>query len=115
MIGGIVTGVILSDTCEVGYVKLDNVCVDMCEGINCGMGGSCERGNCTCEEGYYHFENVCVDMCEGINCGIGGKCLSGNCTCQKGYINVENLCEETCVLTPCQEFIEIWHNRTGTM
>ena len=108
LIGGIVTGVILSDTeCELGYVKLDNICVDMCKDINCGIGGICEGGNCTCDEGYNNFENVCVDMCEGIDCGFGGNCSSGNCTCQKGYTNVENFCEETCALTPCQEVIKI--------
>ena len=108
MISGIVTAVILSDSeCEAGYIKVDNLCVDMCEEINCGIGGNCFSGNCTCQTGYSKVENVCVDMCEGINCGIGGNCLKGNCTCQTGYTNVENSCEETCALTPCQELISI--------
>ena len=77
----------------------------MCDGINCGIGGSCKGGNCTCDEGYNNFKNVCVNMCDGINCGIGGSCISGNCTCQTGFINVENFCEETCAFTPCQELI----------
>ena len=110
MIGGIVTGVILSDTCEVGYVKRDNVCVDMCKEINCGIGGECLSGNCTCQTGYENIDNFCEDMCEGINCGIGGDCLSGNCTCQTGYTNVENVCEETCELTPCKELINFEQN-----
>ena len=113
--GGIVTAVIFSDSnCEVGYVKVDTDCVDLCEGINCGIGGNCLSGNCTCQTGYSKVENVCVDMCEGINCGIGGNCFSGNCTCQAGFINVQNVCEETCALTPCQVLIgirrDIWIN-----
>ena len=109
LISGIVTAVILSDTeCEVGYIKVGNDCADMCEGINCGIGGNCTSGNCTCQTGYSKVENVCVDMCEGINCGIGGNCLKGNCTCQKGYANVDNSCEEICALTSCQELILIW-------
>ena len=108
VIGGIVTGVILSDAeCKVGFVKIDNVCVDMCDKVDCGTGADCLGGNCTCQTGYMEVENVCVDMCDGINCGIGSNCLKGNCTCQKGYTNVENSCEETCALTPCQELILI--------
>ena len=60
--GGIVTAVIFSDSnCEVGYVKVDTDCVDLCEGINCGIGGNCLSGNCTCQTGYSKVENVCVD------------------------------------------------------
>ena len=35
----------------------------MCEGINCGIGGSCEGGNCTCDEGYANVENYCEQTC----------------------------------------------------
>ena len=80
--------------------------MDMCEGINCGIGGNCSGGNCTCQTGYAIIENVCVDMCEDINCGIGGTCLAGNCTCQTGFANVENYCEETCALSPCKELVK---------
>ena len=116
IVGGIVAAVIVTgdkvtDTeCAIGYVKVDNVCVDMCEGINCGIGGECLSGNCTCQTGYENIDNFCEDMCEGINCGIGGDCLSGNCTCQTGYTNVENVCEETCELTPCKELINFEQN-----
>ena len=96
--------------CEMGHIKVENVCVDMCGGINCGIGGNCLSGNCTCETGYTNVENFCVDMCEGISCGIGGNCLSGNCTCETGHTNVENYCEETCALTPCKELINIEQN-----
>ena len=68
LIGGIVTGVILSDTCEVGYVKRDNVCVDMCKEINCGIGGECLSGNCTCQTGYKNVENVCEGTCALTPC-----------------------------------------------
>ena len=111
LIGGIVAAVIIyggtvpDKECETGFVKVENVCVDICDGINCGIGGSCKGGNCTCDEGYNNLKNVCVSMCDGINCGIGGSCLSGNCSCQTGFTNVENFCEETCALTPCQELI----------
>ena len=91
--------------CEVGFVKIDNDCVDMCEGINCGIAGNCLNGNCTCQTGYENIENVCEDMCEGINCGIGGDCFNGICSCQTNYVNVENYCEETCALDPCKELI----------
>ena len=105
-IGGIVTAVILSNQeCEVGFVKVDNVCVDMCEGINCGIGGNCSSGNCTCDTGYENIRNFCQDMCEGINCGRGGDCFNGTCSCLTGYVNVENFCEETCALGPCKELI----------
>ena len=85
---------------------VENGCVDMCEGIDCGNGGSCSGGNCTCQTGYQNVENFCEDMCEGIKCGIGGSCFGGNCTCQTGYANVENFCEETCALSPCKELIK---------
>ena len=49
--------------CESGYVKVENVCVDMCGGINCGIGGSCLNGNCTCEIGYINVENFCEETC----------------------------------------------------
>ena len=78
----------------------------MCEGINCGIGGTCTGGNCTCDEGFKNFGNVCEDICEGINCGSGGDCLNGICSCQTGYVNVENFCEETCELGPCKELIK---------
>ena len=69
VIGGIVTGVILSDIeCEVGFVKVDNVCVDMCEGINCGIGGNCISGNCTCQSGYTKVENFCEETCALTPC-----------------------------------------------
>ena len=64
MISGIVTAVILSDSdCEVGYVKVDNRCVDMCEGLNCGIGGNCLSGNCSCQTGYTDVENFCEETC----------------------------------------------------
>ena len=81
--------------------------MDMCEGINCGVGGNCSAGNCTCQSGYENVENFCKDMCEGINCGSGGDCLNGFCDCQSGYVDVENYCEETCALSPCKELIKI--------
>ena len=111
--GGIVAAVIVSgDTvsdieCEIGYVKDGKDCVDICEGINCGIGGNCTGGNCTCQTGYENIENFCEDRCEGINCGSGGECLNGICNCQTGYVNVENFCEETCAFGPCKELIKI--------
>ena len=74
IIGGIVAAVIVSgDTefdieCEIGYVKVDNVCVDMCEGINCGIGGDCLSGNCTCQTGYTNVENFCEETCALTPC-----------------------------------------------
>ena len=69
MIGGIIAAVIiLGDTvsdkeCETGYVKIGNDCVDMCEGINCGIGGNCLSGNCTCQTGYINVETFCEETC----------------------------------------------------
>ena len=65
MIGGIIAVILNSDDteCDTGYVKLENVCVDMCEGINCGIGGTCSVGNCTCQIGYANIENVCKETC----------------------------------------------------
>ena len=88
------------------YVKIENNCVDMCEGINCGIGGNCIGGNCTCQTGFVNVENFCEELCEGINCGSGGDCLNGICSCQIGYVNVENFCEQTCELGPCKELIK---------
>ena len=69
MIGGIVIGVIFSDKqCEVGYVKVGDVCVDMCEGINCGIGGECLSGNCTCQTDYTNVENFCEETCTLTPC-----------------------------------------------
>ena len=97
--------------CDDDYINDGNVCVDICQGINCGIGGYCKQGICSCNEGYANVGNICVDMCEGLDCGIGGKCLSGNCICQTGYINIENFCEQTCALTPCKELIKIQQNQ----
>ena len=80
--------------------------MDMCEGINCGVGGNCSAGNCTCQTGYTNVENFCENMCQGINCGKGGNCINGICSCETGYANVENFCEETCALGPCKELIK---------
>ena len=74
IVGGIVAAVIVTgdkvtDTeCEMGYVKVDNVCVDMCDGINCGIGGECLFGNCTCQEGYTNGENLCEETCALTPC-----------------------------------------------
>ena len=95
LIGGIIAAVIIYGT----------VPEDMCEGINCGIGGNCTGGNCTCGTGYANVENFCQDMCEGVDCGRGGDCLNGICSCQTGYANVENYCEESCALNPCKELI----------
>ena len=89
--------------CDERYVNDDNVCVDICESINCGTGGYCTEGICNCGEGYANIKNVCVDLCEGVDCGNGGTCSGGNCDCQTGYVNIENICEETCALAPCQD------------
>ena len=93
--------------CDNDYINEGNVCVDICESINCGTGGYCTRGSCDCYEGYANVGNVCTDMCEGINCGIGGNCSSGICTCRSGYVKVNNFCKETCALNPCKELIQI--------
>ena len=93
--------------CDERYVNDDNVCVDICESINCGTGGYCTEGICNCGEGYANIKNVCVDLCEGVDCGNGGTCSGGNCDCQTGYAKIGNFCEETCALNPCKELIKI--------
>ena len=93
--------------CDEGYVNDGNICVEICNTINCGIGGYCSQGICSCGEGFKNVGDICVDMCEGVDCGIGEECLNGNCTCQTGYTNVTNICEETCALSPCKELIEI--------
>ena len=42
---------------------VENGCVNMCEGINCGSGGSCFGGICTCQTGYANVENFCEETC----------------------------------------------------
>ena len=42
---------------------IENGCVDMCQGIDCGTGGKCLSGNCTCQTGYANVENVCKETC----------------------------------------------------
>ena len=54
--------------CEAGYFKVENVCVDMCEGINCGPGAECLGGNCTCQTGYTNVTNICEETCKLIPC-----------------------------------------------
>ena len=88
--------------CDEDYVNDGNVCVDICEVINCGTGGYCTRGICSCDEGYATVGNNCVDLCEGVVCGNGSKCSGGICSCQTGYVKIENTCELTCALAPCQ-------------
>ena len=81
--------------CDEGYVNDENICVEICESINC------------CDEGFKNVGDICVDIsCEGVDCGTGADCLGGNCVCQTGYASVENVCEETCSLNPCKELID---------
>ena len=74
IVGGIVAAVIVTEDtvtdteCAIGYVKVDNVCVDMCEGINCGIAGDCLSGNCTCQIGYTNVENSCEQTCALTPC-----------------------------------------------
>ena len=69
IVGGIVAAVIVSgDTvsdieCAIGYAKVENNCVDMCEGINCGSGGYCSGGICSCQTGYVKIGNICEETC----------------------------------------------------
>ena len=85
LIGGIVAAVLIygdtvSDTeCEIGYVKVENVCIDMCDGINCGIGGSCLNGNCTCQTGYTDVENFCEEICALTPCQELIKISYRNC------------------------------------
>ena len=59
----------VSDTeCKAGYFKVENVCVDMCQGINCGIGGNCTGGNCTCQTNYTNVENFCEETCSLTPC-----------------------------------------------
>ena len=92
IIGGIVAAVIVS-----GDTVSDT---DMCEGINCGIGGNCTGGNCTCQTGFVNVENFCEDMCEGINCGPGGVCLNGICNCQTDYVHAEKFVRKHVHLSP---------------
>ena len=69
--------------CDQDYVNNGNVCVDICESINCGTGGYCTKGICNCDEGYVNIENVCVDLCEGVDCGNGGTCSGALNPCQE--------------------------------
>ena len=93
--------------CDEGYVNDENICLEICESINCGTGGHCSQGICNCDEGFKNDGDICVDMCEGVECGTGAYCLGGNCSCKTGYASVDNFCEETCELDPCKEMIEI--------
>ena len=74
LIGGIVAAIVIygdtvSDTeCQIGHLKIGNVCIDMCEGIDCGIGGSCLSGNCTCQTGFTDVENFCEETCALTPC-----------------------------------------------
>ena len=37
--------------------------MDLCEEINCGVGGICSDGNCTCGIGYVNVANNCEETC----------------------------------------------------
>ena len=54
--------------CDEGYVNEENVCLNMCEGIDCGIGGNCLSGNCTCQTGYVEVENFCEETCAMTPC-----------------------------------------------
>ena len=49
--------------CDEGYFNDGNVCMDMCEGINCGTGGNCLNGICSCQPGYATVGNICEETC----------------------------------------------------
>ena len=53
---------------ESGYANVKNVCVDLCEGLNCGIGGTCLAGNCTCQTGFANVENYCEEICALSSC-----------------------------------------------
>ena len=89
--------------CDEGYVNEGSICVEICDGINCGTGGHCSQGICNCDEGFANVDNVCVDICQDVDCGTGGYCSNGICSCQRGYIMVDSNCEQTCLSSPCQD------------
>ena len=49
--------------CDEGFANVGNICVDLCEGIDCGSGGSCSSGICSCDGGYVKVENFCEETC----------------------------------------------------
>jgi len=96
--------------CQPGFVcRVEGntgVCKDLCEGVNCAPGATCERGVCkdchdkgcptgffcaahTCEknpcsekvcpDGQYCSGGNCVDSCAGVRCPVGESCHHGLC------------------------------------
>ena len=48
--------------CDEGYANIENFCVDLCEGVDCGNGGTCSSGNCDCQVGYAKIGNTCEEL-----------------------------------------------------
>jgi MYXO-CTERM domain-containing protein len=77
--------------CEV-EMRCDNntgSCVDLCFGVNCLPGATCERGQCldcsnsakyACQAGYRCASRMCImDPCAGVTCNGDEYCEEGNC------------------------------------
>lgn len=58
--------------CEAGYSNVDNICLDMCENIDC-VDGTCADGLCICNTGFVNIDNVCEQTCELQPCKVSGN------------------------------------------
>ncbi len=68
---------------------------DACDGIDCGLHGTCTNGVCDCTDGYTGIDcSIPPDPCAGIDCGAHGTCQNGSCVCSDGYTG------ETCQEPP---------------
>jgi hypothetical protein len=74
--------------CAGGERFADGACVDICQGVECGVGQVCgEAGQCgpaacagvACAAGQFCSAGDCVDSCAFISCALAEACVDGAC------------------------------------
>lgn len=90
-------------TCPAGTQLSGTTCVNLCNSVNCGVGGTgCSNGQCSCRSGYQQSadKKTCVDRClvvGAVPCsGPMASCTAGTCTCGGGNVlRAGGICESS--------------------
>ena len=69
---------------------------DRCKDVDCGVGGTCEDGECVCDAGFSGDNCETEDKCisQNVQCENDGVCEDGECDCEPYYRG--DFCEDYC-------------------